>query len=86
MQKFLLAAAVAIVGLSSLPAFAHDTRYDHEVRMRQAAVERDRAQLRHDIWANRHGARNGAEIAADRRVLAHDESALRRILAGARGW
>jgi hypothetical protein len=77
MRKALLAAAVTIVGLSSVPAFARDIRYDHDIRAYQAAVEHDRAELRHDLRANRLGARNAREIAADRRALARDEAVLR---------
>jgi hypothetical protein len=84
MRKALLAAAVTIVGLSSAPTFAHDIRYDRDLHAREAAVVRDRAELQHDLRANRLGARNGREIAADRRALARDQEALRRVSEGRR--
>lgn len=86
MRRALLASSVAILGLFSIPALAHDGRYDREVRREWAEVQRDRAELRRDLWAYRHGARNGREIMADRRELARDRFELRRDLARRPGW
>jgi hypothetical protein len=86
MRRVLLAAAVTIMGLSGVPAFARDFGYEHVTRERQAAVERDRAELRRDLAAHRHGARNIREIEADRRALAHDQAELRRAYAMHGRW
>ena len=86
MRKLALAAAVALAGMSSVPASAGDYRSDREIRRDLAEIERDKAELRRDLWANRHGARNWHEIEADRRELRRDQMELRRDLAPHRGW
>jgi hypothetical protein len=89
MRKIVLAAAVALVGLSAVPALAHDgyfdRRYDAEIRGDIAAIEHYRAELRRDLWAHRHGAANWREIEVNRRALRRAERELQRDLAR-RGW
>jgi hypothetical protein len=90
MKKIALTVAVALVGLSSAPAFATDYRYyggyysygryDPEIRRDRAEIRRDEAELRRDLWAYRHGANNGREIERDRRELWRDRMELRRDL------
>jgi hypothetical protein len=84
MRRIILAAALAVAGLSSVPAFAHDAwsgwRYDRETRRDLAHIHRERAELQRDLWAYRHGARNWREIEADRRDLRRAEFDFRRDL------
>jgi hypothetical protein len=86
MNRIATAAVVVIAGLAAAPAFAaHEPgpagwRAEREIRAGQAEVRRWRAELERDLRAYHRGARNGREIAYDRRMLAQAERELARDL------